>query len=458
MPTASRKLMREHPSSHQLKLYQKRSLAPDLFLTVHRHVSACPSCNELCGGAQATEEDYANLVEALMPEHGDAPYHLTESEMVDYVGQRLDTVDAESAESHLAVCSQCAGVLKELRAGAAHGPVAVESKTKGHDRPSRLASLIGPLGVLRRPALLASLALIALAAILAAFLIKRADEDGQVMRPADRAESTKRPDQAGTLPTPVLGGEVRPSEEGRAGQNADGMEKGRGVVESPSASPGASDAARGSAQGIESDPAIAALLSLTSRRAITSALTEQRLEVPPVLAELRGKSSTLLGEPGAGQPFVLLSPTGKVVQSARPTFRWTPLKGAGSYLVTVTDDKLNEVARSGPITKTEWSPGTPLKRGRVYSWQVTALKDGQAITSPVMPAPLAKFMILDAARDAELKRVRGVAPRYHLGLGVLYAHAGLLDEAEREFRKALKADPGSSTVAKLLQSVRSMAK
>jgi hypothetical protein len=452
--------MREHPSSHQLKLYKKRSLAPDLFLTVHRHVSACPACNELCGGAQAREEDYANLVEALMPEHGDAPYHLTEAELADYVGQRLDMVDAESAESHLAVCSQCAGVLKKLRAGAAHGPVAVESKTKvlRHNRPSRLAGLIGPPGVLRRPALLASLAMVALAAILAAFLIKRADEDGQVMVPANRAESTKSPDQAGTLPTPVLGGGVRPSEEDRAGQNADGIEKGRGVVESPSASPGASDTARGSAQGIESDPAIAALLSLASRRAITSALTEQRLEVPPVLAELRGESGTLLGEPGAGQPFVLLSPIGKVVQSTRPTFRWTPLKGAGSYLVTVTDDKLNEVATSGPVTKTEWSPNVPLRRGRIYSWQVTALKDGQAITSPVMPAPLAKFMILDAARDAELKRVRSVAPRYHLGLGVLYAHAGLLDEAEREFRKALKADPGSSTVAKLLQSVRSMAK
>jgi hypothetical protein len=422
-------------------------------------VSACPSCNELCGGAQATEEDYWNLLEALMPEHGDAPYHLTEVELADYVGDRLDMVDAESAESHLAVCSQCAGVVKELRAGAAHGPVAAESKTKvRHGRSGRLAGLIGSPGALRRPALLASLALVALAAILAAFLIKRADKGGQVMVPANRAESTKLPDQAGTLPAPSLGGEARPSEEGRAGQNADEIEKGSGVIESPSASPGASDAARGVAPGIESDPAIAALLSLTSRRAITSALTEQRLEVPPVLAELRGESGTLLGEPGAGQPFVLLSPIGKVVQSTSPTFRWTPLKGAGSYLVTVTDNNLNEVATSGPVTKTEWSPNVPLKRGRVYSWQVTALKDGQAITSPVMPAPLAKFMILDAARDAELKRVRGVAPRYHLGLGVLYAHAGLLDEAEREFRKALKADPGSSTAAKLLQSVRSMAK
>jgi hypothetical protein len=89
---------------------------------------------------------------------------------------------------------------------------------------------------------------------------------------------------------------------------------------------------------------------------------------------------------------------------------------------------------------------------------VTAIKDGQAITSPVMPAPQAKFMILDRARSEELKRVRSAAPRYHLGLGVLYARAGLLGEAEMEFRALVQNNPRSDTARKLLQSVRSMKK
>jgi hypothetical protein len=200
------------------------------------------------------------------------------------------------------------------------------------------------------------------------------------------------------------------------------------------------------------------MLSPSSRRAITSALAEQRLEAPPVLAQLRGVGGSLRGGSGDGRPFLLLSPVGKVLETASPTFRWAPLAGASSYVVTVVGDQLNEVAKSGPLTKTEWRPWTPLAQGGVYSWQVTALKDGQVITSPVMPAPQAKFMILDRARSEELRRVRGAAPHYHLGLGVLYARAGLLDEAEREFLALIKSNPRSDVARKLLQSVRSMKK
>jgi hypothetical protein len=144
------------------------------------------------------------------------------------------------------------------------------------------------------------------------------------------------------------------------------------------------------------------------------------------------------------------------VETANPTFSWAPLSGASSYAVAVTDDKLNEVASSGPLTGTEWRPPAPLKRGAVYSWQVTALMDGQAVTSPELPAPQAKFMILDRASSEELRRFRAAAPRHHLGLGVLYARAGLLDEAEREFRALVEANPRSDAARKLLQKVRSM--
>src|SRR5215212_11645361 len=100
--------MREHPSSHQLRLYQRRALAPDLFLTVHRHISACPSCTEQCDTPAAFKQDYTNLLAALMPEPGDEPYHLTRAELAGYVARGLDAIDTESAESHLSVCAQCA--------------------------------------------------------------------------------------------------------------------------------------------------------------------------------------------------------------------------------------------------------------------------------------------------------------------------------------------------------------
>jgi hypothetical protein len=199
-------------------------------------------------------------------------------------------------------------------------------------------------------------------------------------------------------------------------------------------------------------------LSPALHRVIASALTTQRLERPKALAELNGTRGTLLSESGNGLSFRLLSPVGKVLQSSSPTFRWQTLEGASSYAVSIVDDKLNEVAASGPLDKTEWRAPVQLKRGGVYSWQVTAIKDGAQITSPAMPAPQAKFKILEQTADEELKSLKREFPNYHLGLGVLYARASLLDEAEREFQAELKANPGSTVARKLLSNVRSMKK
>lgn len=432
--------MREHPSSHQLKLYQRRALSPDLFLTVDRHVRACPSCSEQCNTTSALKQDYANLLAALMPEPDDEPYHLTEAELTGYAAGSLDAVDTESAESHLSVCAQCAEAARELRTAAV--------RTR---RPVRqvIVEYLAPLRAWGRPSLLASLILLTLGIGLTTLLIMRAGED----RPAPPLTSHAKNATPNSNQS-----ETAPPQDGAGAQSGDGIEKGQEPGQSAARSPAESVTEPGAGSELASNDAIAAMLSPSSRRAITSAVAEQRLEAPPVLAQLRGEGGSLRGGPGDGQPFLLLSPVGKVLETASPTFRWEPLAGASSYVVTVVGDQLNEVAESGPLTKTEWRLRTPLARGSVYSWQVTALKEGQAITSPVMPAPQAKFMILDRARSEELRRVRNAAPRYHLGLGVLYARAGLLDEAEREFLALMKSNPRSDVARKLLQSVRSMKK
>ena len=432
--------MREHPSSHQLKLYQRRALAPDLFLTVDRHVHACPSCSEQCNTTPVLRQDYANLLAALMPEPGDEPYHLTRAELAGYIAGSMDAVDTESVESHLSVCAQCAEAARELRATAA--------QTR---RPVRevVAGYIAPLRAWGRPSLFAFFILLTLGIGLATLFIKRAGGD----RPAPPVTSP-----AENVALNSNQSETAPPRDGAGGQSGDGIERGREPGESATALPGAGGAESGAGSELESNDAIAAMLSPSSRRAITLAVAEQRLERPPVLAQLRGDGGSLRGGPGDGQPFLLLSPVGKVVETVSPTFRWTPLAGASSYAVTVVGDQLNQVAESGPLTKTEWRLRTPLAQGGVYSWQVTALKDGQVITSPVMPAPQAKFMILDRAHSEELRRIRGAAPHYHLGLGVLYARAGLLDEAEREFLALMKSNPRSDVARRLLQSVRSMKK
>ena len=298
-----------------------------------------------------------------------------------------------------------------------------------------------------RTALFAYFILIAMGVGLTALFIKRAGDDRPVLPVTSQAENANLDFNQSEPGSP---------RDGAGGLSAGEIEKGQEPNQSAAGLPNSGEAERGAGSELESNEAIAAMLAPSSRRAIVSALAEQRLEASPVMTQLKGEGGSLRGGNGDGRPFLLFSPVGKVVETTNPTFRWSPLAGASSYVVTVVDDQLNEVAKSGPLTKTEWSPRTPLTRGSTYSWQVTALKDGQTITSPVMPAPQAKFMILDRARSEELKRVREAAPRYHLGLGVLYARAGLLDEAEREFRALVKANPSSGAARKLLQSVRSM--
>jgi hypothetical protein len=149
-----------------------------------------------------------------------------------------------------------------------------------------------------------------------------------------------------------------------------------------------------------------------------------------------------------------LNPVGKVVFTDRPTLRWGRLDGASSYVVNVYDRNYTKVAVSQPQSSTQWTVNLPLERGRIYTWSVTAIKNGEEIISPVTPAPEAKFIILDETKAAELDRAKQSDAGSHLTLGTLYARAGLLDEAEREFKALLNDNPKSAVARRLLRSVQ----
>jgi hypothetical protein len=62
--------------------------------------------------------------------------------------------------------------------------------------------------------------------------------------------------------------------------------------------------------------------------------------------------------------------------------------------------------------------------------------------------------VLERSRIEEIDRVQRSDSKSHLVKGVVYAEAGLLNEAELEFNALLRENPQSSAVQKLLQSVR----
>jgi hypothetical protein len=188
---------------------------------------------------------------------------------------------------------------------------------------------------------------------------------------------------------------------------------------------------------------------------IRRALTGQELGRSPLLAGLMAPGDKPRGAGDVRRvEFSVIEPVGTVTLSDRPTFRWSQLNGATGYVVEVYDERFGLAATSPQITDHSWTAPQPLKRGEIYYWLVKAVKDGRELKAPRAPAPQAKFRILDAARASELAQARRAYASWRLILGLLYAQAGLLDEAEREFRALQENNPNSGMVQRLLKQVR----
>jgi hypothetical protein len=192
-------------------------------------------------------------------------------------------------------------------------------------------------------------------------------------------------------------------------------------------------------------------LSSAQERLVKTALTTGRIVTPAWLAGSRAPDDAIMG--GSDQNSLrLLAPVGTATRTDRPAFRWTPLEGAVSYTVTISDSNFNQVATSATLTATEWTPPRPLTRGALYTWEVTALKDAKEVTAPLPPAREATFRVLERAKLAELEQAERA--NSHLLSGLAYAAVGLLDDAQREFQALADANPGSALAPRLLASVK----
>jgi len=199
-------------------------------------------------------------------------------------------------------------------------------------------------------------------------------------------------------------------------------------------------------------------VSETSRQYIARAALSEQVPPADVLRRLSGQQSGLRGDGNNGKAFKLLYPSRRVVTEDKPTFKWESLSGVTNYHVYVLDANGDQVAQSEelPPTQTQWRPPSPLRRGQILSWVVTALIDGKEIVSPSASTPEMKFAILSANDLNELNQLK--KSNSHLALGVFYSRAGLVSEAEREFQKLIQLNPQSALPRKLLQSVRNLRK
>lgn len=349
--------------------------------------------------------DMETLHAALLDAPDETPYHLSAAEVAAYARGTANEIDLEIADSHLSDCATCLDAVRRY-----------EVKTF---KP-RGWSLINAW----RVAAVVAGGIIVI--VLAIWLLrtKPAPSQQQVSTPVNTS-------------SPVV--EVQPSPE-VVREFALVLNDGNRKVTMDK---------QGTLAGLERLPP-------GLQQKVRAALQAGKFEQPSALAQLATRSSTLLGTSGNGLLFRLISPVHQVVNSERPTFHWHALEGAQSYTVSVTDADLNEMATSPPLNTTEWRIAKPLKAGGIYSWQVTALKDGVKITSPVLPAPQAKFKIIDRPTSEMLQQTERAYPDSHLTLAVLYAEAGLFDEAEQELRILIRDNPNAAIPQKLLRQVQAM--
>ena len=136
----------------------------------------------------------------------------------------------------------------------------------------------------------------------------------------------------------------------------------------------------------------------------------------------------------------------------RPVLRWQPIAEATSYEVVIADARGNEIAR-GESLSAAWQPSQSLPRGVVYTWTVSAIRNGQSDTTSALTVPESKFKVLEIAKVQELARLKKQVGS-HLVLGLFYAREGMLAEAEQELKFLVRMNPRSPVARKLLRAVQ----
>jgi anti-sigma factor RsiW len=416
----------EHLTQKQIEDYSQNRLHAAELLAASDHLAECEACRTRVEARVNIDAGFFALHEETFAENGQASAHLTSAQTAEYVDENLSGEELQLASDHVNSCEQCALAVTDLRAfrneiapslDREYGPAQVTPAVFRQSWRERFVSLFRVSPV---PAFGGA----ALAVFFVMFI-------GWVVW---RSPSEEKREVVVVVPTPSLqpspsvapSAEVQPEPVPVVAQLNDGA----GVV---------SVDRDGKLSGADNLPP-------SYQELVKKALTSQRIERSSQLQELTRPPSSLMGANDQGQEFSVIDPAGTVLLSDRPSFRWSKFEGATGYVVEIYDDQFKLVTSSPEITTLSWTATQSLPRGRVYSWQVKAINDGQA--------PQAKFRVLDQAKANELAKAKRAYGSSHLTLALLYAQAGLLREAEQELRILQKANPESEIVRRLLRQLR----
>lgn len=444
--------MAKHLTAQQVELLIARGLAPTDLLAATRHLASCAACRRQISEAYQTSGRLPILQAELQAESRLS--HLGYAELAGYADGLLNDESRQVVDDHLAVCANCATEAQELialrdsltahEAVLAHSPTVWEKLVARWHWAEQWKPGMGKLGMGKLRLTAGMAAALLFAAVTVSWLAWRSGQ-------APGQETVSSPPPAITTQS------SRISSPGAGAPPAL-----RVPVQPPPLSSPAIVAALSDGTGqvtLDEHGNLSGLPALTpaDEQLIKQALAQQQVPRAEALGGLTSRASKLMSRQREGIAFALLSPLSTVIETDRPTFRWQPLGGAESYTVTVLDENFNVLITSEPLRGTSWIISRPLPRGARYLWQVTARTNtGQQITSPSTPAPEARFQVLGQAQAKEFRQAAPTYKQSHLLLGLRYAQAGLLEDAEREFQALLNANPRSPIAKNLLQHVQAL--
>lgn len=423
--------MSDHLSEQLLEAYRGRRLPAADLLAADEHLWDCEFCRLKLAQPRAAERAGETLRDWLDPL---GAIHLTVETIDDYVEDRLRGVEVAAAEAHLRQCNRCRREVEDLRAFVAEmaaypKKMFAPSASEAAPRKAGLESVLSSL--LRFNWQMAAVAALLLLTLGAFFFLRT-----RLGKSQDDVAGGGSP-----TPGPVVSPSVNPSPTSMPPPDAPAEvlialnDGGREVTLDRS----------GRLSGLPSLP-------LELQAQIVASLRAGRAPLPEDLSALTDPSKDVRGgTPEEKNSFQAVGPAGVVVRSDRPQFRWQPCEGANSYVVDVYDPMktFERVASSEPLERLDWIPIKGLERGRVYTWQVRAMKDGQEIKK----TDSASFQVLEQKTANQISLVERAQPRSRLALGLLYARAGMLEEAEREFKLLAADNPQAPAIRKLLRSI-----
>ena len=392
-----------HFTDEQVARYKQRQVTPVELLAMDDHLAECDDCYVRCSREEEREERFGSVYRHFVSSVGEDPKHPSYEELSAHANGEGPPESRRQVDLHLESCSRCRDDVQNLLAFQAEMSTVPPSEHQPA-RESLFDRWFGQIGSRRRLRLVPALGLAAclVIAFFAGYRVPRSSP---------------------TVPAGLL--ERLESERIAALVARQENERLKTLL-----------AQRSTGTGRPGDDEL--LKSLEDAAA-------GRIAIPDSIASLR---SSGVVRAGSGELPVPLSPSATFVQDDRPVLKWSSAGGSSTYRVVVVDESLRSLASSKETRSTSWKVDSRLPRGVPLQWQVMTTRDGHELVSAT-----ARFQILDIKSADRVAQDATQFTSRPLVLGIAYARTGLLEDAEREFKRYRRDNPGSALVQQLLARI-----